>query len=124
MPFLDEEGVIRYDSADEFLTDYEANIAKGGFYLKTDTHWPLRRSRSFTIQVQGLKAGATIQAEIVFTGQGKAGLQMQKTPGNQAAVADLLERVKGFLSGVRRGRRGAARDRRTDQAKRDRSADR
>jgi hypothetical protein len=100
MPFLDAEGVIRYDSADEFLTDYEANIAKGGFYLKTDTHWPLRRTRSFTIQVQGLKASATIQAEIVFTGQGKAGLQMQKTPGNQAAVADLLERVKGFLSGV------------------------
>ena len=100
MPFLDAEGVIRYDSADDFLTDYETNVSKGGFYLKTDSHWPLRRSRSFTIQVQGIQAGATIQAEIVFTGQGKAGLQMQKTPGNQAAVADMLERVKAFLSGV------------------------
>ncbi|MFC1654625.1 hypothetical protein ACFL2F_02365, partial [Myxococcota bacterium] len=66
----------------------------------TDSHWPLRRSRSFDIRVEGLKASATIQAEIVFTGQGKAGLQMQKTPGNQAAVTDLLDKVKAFLSGV------------------------
>jgi len=100
MPILDAEGVIRYDSADEFLSDYNTNIAKGGFYLKTDSHWPLRRSRSFTIRVEGIKTGATIQAEVVFTGQGKAGLQMQKTPGNQAAVAELLDRVKGFLAGV------------------------
>jgi len=100
MPILDAEGVIRYDSADDFLADYEANITKGGFYLKTDTPWPLRRSRSFTIQVRGIKTGATIQAEVVFTGQGKAGLQMQKTPGNQAAIAELLDRVKSFLAGV------------------------
>lgn len=100
MPILDAEGVIRYDSPDEFLNDYETNIAKGGFYLKTDAHWPLRRSRSFTLRVQGIKAGVTIQAEIVFTGQGKAGLQMQKTPGNQAAVAEFLDKVKAFASGV------------------------
>jgi hypothetical protein len=100
MPILNADGTILYVSADEFLTDYDTNISKGGFYLQTDTHWPLRRSRSFHIRIEGMQAGATIQAEIVFTGQGKAGLQMQKTPGNQASVAELLEKVKAFLSGI------------------------
>lgn len=100
MPILEADGTIRYGSPDEFLTDYDENISKGGFYLQTGANWPLRRSRSFNIQIEGMRAVATIQAEIVFTGQGKAGLQMQRTPGNQAAVADLLDRAKAHLSGV------------------------
>jgi hypothetical protein len=100
MPILDADGTIRYSSPDEFLTDYNTNIVKGGFYLQTDTHWPLRRTRPFDIKIEGINTSATIQAEIVFTGQGKAGLQMQRTPGNQAAVTELLDLAKAFLLDV------------------------
>jgi hypothetical protein len=94
MAVLDRDNNLEFESVAEFLGHYDSHISKGGFYLDAEGDWPLRQQQSFTIVIVGEPRRAAVQAEVVFCGGGKVGLQLAADPAQQRAVDGLVRALR------------------------------
>jgi hypothetical protein len=94
MAKLNPDRTIEFESLSEFLGHYDSHISKGGFYLDSDTDWTLRELLDFTIVIVDEARRTEFQAEVVFSGGGKVGLQLAPDPANKKAVSHLVQALR------------------------------
>jgi hypothetical protein len=99
MAKLNKDKTIEFATRGEFFGHYDSHIAKGGFYLDADADWELRQVHGFTIVVVGEPHRAEFQAEVVFSGGGKVGLQLSPDPANAKAISKLLKNLRADAEG-------------------------
>jgi hypothetical protein len=95
MATLSEDRIIQYTSEAEFLDQYDSHILQGGFYLESPAEWPLRTTVELSVRIGTTDTGVRIEAEVVYCGQGKVGLQIAPDSNDTAAMAELAEQLRG-----------------------------
>ncbi len=95
MATLGEDRIIHYASEAEFLDQYDSHISQGGFYLESPSEWPLRTPVELGVQIGTTDTGVRIEAEVVYCGKGKVGLQIAPASEATAAMAELAEQLRG-----------------------------
>ncbi len=103
MARLNADLTIEFDSVAEFLGHYDSHMSKGGFYLDSEADWQLRQVTRFTVTIAGEPHRAEIDAEVVYCGGGKVGLQMA---ADRAAVAGLVHKLRSAADGAEGAARG------------------
>lgn len=96
-PILLPDGVIEYPSVTAFLADFQANIASGGFYLRSDREWPLAQVQEFTLRIKGHREEAAVRATPVFADGGMVSLQIEYTPDNVNTLNNLVKDLRKAL---------------------------
>ena len=106
MAKLNKDNMIEFANRSDFFGHHDSHIAKGGFYLEADADWELRQVHGFTIVIVGEPHRAEFQAEVVFCGGGKVGLQLSPDPANAKAISMLVKNLRvdaGEESGAAKG---------------------
>ena len=97
MPRVTDEKTITFDSAEEFLTEYEQNLLNNGLFATSDVEIPMREKRTFSIKIQGQEAALSLLAEVVFAAGGQLGFQVHFEPVTKAALEMVVKQFKSSL---------------------------
>ena len=93
MPRLIDERTIGFDSAEEFLKEYEQNLVNSGLFATSDISMPMREKLNFTITISGVDAVLSILAEAVFAAGGNLGFQVHLDPITKQAMEMLVKQL-------------------------------
>jgi hypothetical protein len=94
LPALQADGSILYPSREAFLEDCDGNLQQGSLFVATPGDLPLRDVRKFDLRILGVEKSLEIEAEVVFSKDGRTGLSLAGDPS-------FASRVVRFASVVR-----------------------
>ena len=91
-PKLKDDGTILYDTLQDFIQDYDANLAEGTLYAESVRAWPKGRQMVFLVRVRGNDdVDMPLSATVISVDRGLVGLRLELDESLRNGLASLVE---------------------------------